>query len=418
MNGDRFPAVMAAASRGRILADNAAGAQLPDSALERVQHYLTYDYAQKGAIFARTRATTDLVAEAKREFAALIDVPEGNVGIGLNATSIAMALSRLIASSIGRGDRIVVTAADHEANVAPWIWLRRFGAQIDVVPVDASGDLDEGKYRAFLEREPVLVALPWASNATGTVFDVARLARMAKATRALVVVDGVQAFPHFPLEIDPAIDFAFFSAYKMYAPHLGFWFAAEEVLERFVHADDAHVPGGDARYWTLECGTQSHEALAGWLGTVAYFRSVAATPREALVRFAEHENAVTAHALARFAERRESVTLYGRDPARGRLPVFAFNIAGIPSQALGERFETAQIEARVGDYYAPRLMQRLAGKAGGNALRLSFAHYNTIDEVERCFDVIDAALASASVELATVRNGSNEQKDENMEAVS
>jgi selenocysteine lyase/cysteine desulfurase len=86
------------------------------------------------------------------------------------------------------------------------------------------------------------------------------------------------------------------------------------------------------------------------------------------------------------------------------LPVFAFNIAGIASQALGERFETAQIEARVGDYYAPRLMQRLAGKAGGNALRLSFAHYNTIDEVERCFDVIDAAVASAAVEDGAVEH--------------
>jgi selenocysteine lyase/cysteine desulfurase len=399
---------MAARAHGRILADNAAGTQLPDTTLERIQRYLTYDNAQKGAIFTRTRATTDLVAEAKAEFAALIGAPGAHVGIGLNATSIAMSFSRLLASAIGRGDRIVVTAADHEANVAPWIWLRRFGAQVDVVPVDARGDLDEKKYLAFLERAPVLVALPWASNATGTVFDVGRLAKLAKAARATVVVDGVQALPHFALDIDPSIDFAFFSAYKMYAPHLGFWYASDYVLDRYVHAEDAHAAGGDARYWTLECGTQSHEALAGWLGTMAYFRQIAERPRLALELVARHELDLSKYAREKFGARWSTVSLYGRSCESARLPVFAFNIPGMASDELAERFESAQIEARVGDYYAPRLMGALAAESHGRAVRLSFAHYNTNEDVDRCFDVIDSAIgrhefeteADASVEIA------------------
>ena len=392
MNEDRFPAVMSARAHGRILADNAAGAQLPDSALERVQRYLAYDNAQKGAIFARTCATSDLVAEAKSEFANLVAAPVARIGLGHNATSIAMTLSRLIASTIVRGDRIVVTAADHEANVAPWLWLRRFGAQIDIGPVDARGDLCERTFGAFLARGPKLVALPWASNATGTVFDIGRFARAAKAAKAIVIVDAVQAFPHFALDIDDAIDFAFFSAYKMYAPHLGFWYASESLLERFVAADDDYVPGGDARYWTLECGTQSHEALAGWLGTMAYFRDVAATPRMALETVAKHEFELSRYARAKFADRAEHVKLYGRATESARLPVFAFNIAGVPSEALAERFDMAHIEARCGDYYAPRLMRALAADAAGVAVRLSFAQYNTTDEIDRCFDVIDAAL--------------------------
>ena len=391
MNENRFPAVMAAAANGRILADNAAGSQLPDTAIERVHRYLTYDNAQRGSIFARPAATGDMVEQAKAEFAALLQVPEKHVGIGANATTIAMSFSRLVASTITRGARIVVTAADHEANVAPWLWLRRFGAQVDVVPVDAHGDLDEAKYRAFLDRAPVLVALPWASNATGTVFDVGRLARMAKAVNATVVVDGVQALPHFALEIDPAIDFAFFSAYKIYAPHLGFWYASRSVFERFVRADDAYPPGTDARNWTLECGTQSYEALAGWLGTMSYFRDLAASPRLALELIARHELDLSAHACKKFAERAPRVRLYGRPPESARLPVFAFNVDGISSEELAGRFEAANIEARVGDYYAPRLMQRLAPETRGIAVRLSFAHYNTHEEIDRCFDVIDAA---------------------------
>lgn len=392
MNGDRFPAVMAASAHGRILADNAAGAQLPDTALERMQRYLAYDNAQRGPIFSRTKATSGLVDEAKTELAALLAAPVERVGFGQNATSLALSFSRLLATRVQRGDRIVVTAADHEANIAPWLWLRHFGAQIDIVPVDRHGDLDETKYDKFLERGPVLVALPWASNATGTVFDLPRLARSAKEAGATVVVDGVQAFPHFALDLEPAIDFAFFSAYKIYGPHIGFWYASASVFEQLVNVADLDAPGGDARYWTLEPGTQSHEALAGWLGTVAYLRDVADSPRKAIERLADHEEALSAYARAKFAARTGHVHLYGRPAEAPRLPVFAFNIAGVTSAELAERFERAQIEARLGNYYAPRLMQAIAPEAGGIAVRLSFAHYNTREEIDRCFDVIDSTV--------------------------
>jgi len=397
VNRDRFPAVMAAAAHGQILADNAAGTQLPDVALERMQRYLAYDNAQKGAGFRRTRATSELIEEVKTEFAALIGVPGGSVGIGANATSIALSFSRLVASGIRAGDRVVVTAADHEANVAPWMWLRRFGAQIDVVPVSGTGDLDEAKLRMLLAREPKLVALPWASNATGTIFDVARYARLAKASGAVVCVDGVQALPHLPLEIDAAFDFVTFSAYKIYAPHVGFWYMNRATADRFVRADDAHVPGGDARNWTLETGTQPHEALAGFLGTLAYLRDIAPMPRLAIDTIARYESTLAVHACGRFAERAAEITLYGRPASERRLPVFAFNVAQTPCDDLAERLDRANIEARVGDYYCPRTMGAVAKAAGGRAVRLSLAHYNTTEEIDRCFDVIDSAIENRSL---------------------
>jgi selenocysteine lyase/cysteine desulfurase len=400
MNADRFPAVMAAAARGRVLADNAAGAQLPDLSLERMQRYLAYDNAQRGVIFARSRATSDLVEEAKQEFAGMIGAPVMQVGVGPNATTLSLSFSRLIASTIKRGDRIVVTAADHEANVAPWMWLQRFGAQVHVVPVDANGDIDEAQYRAFLNREPVFVALPWASNATGTVFDIARLAGAAKAVGALVTVDGVQALPHLPLDLPGAVDFAFFSAYKIYAPHVGFWYVSRRTLERFVQPDDSNVAGGDARNWSLETGTQSHEALAGWLGTVAYLREIAPKPRDAMAEIARYEGGLCAHARKKFAERRDRVKLYGRPADVDRLPVFTFNLHGVASEETARRLEHANVEARVGDYYCPRLMRTIAGNEGGRGVRLSFSHYNTIDEVDRCFDVIDEILEHPEVESA------------------
>jgi cysteine desulfurase family protein (TIGR01976 family) len=388
VNAERFPGGIAATRDGRILFDNAAATQIPSEALAATLHYLEIDNAQKGAS-ERGARTTALVEAARSTFAELIGVAPETIGFGANATSIALAFARTIAHAIQPGDRIVITAADHYANVVPWLWLRRLGAVVEVVPVDEYGDLDEFAYGAMLGREPLLVALPWASNVTGTVYDVDALSRLAAEAGALVVVDAVQAAPHFPLTIPETVDFAFFSAYKVFAPHIGAWYARPEVIDRFFRVDDPFVPS-IAINWTMETGTQSHEALAGWLGTVAYLREFGGGHlRTAMERFAAYEHDLARYVLTRFAERTDRFTLYGRGPDADRLPVFAFNLHGEAPAAVAAALEAAKIEARVGDFYAPRLMHALAHDHHAMAARLSLAHYNTCEEVDHCFGVLD-----------------------------
>jgi selenocysteine lyase/cysteine desulfurase len=393
VNRSRFPAVVDADQHGRVLADNAAGAQLPDVALDRMRNFQAYENAPKGGIFERAQATTDLVAAAKAAFAALIDQPVERVGIAPNATTGALAFSRLLASAVRPGDRIVVTDADHSANVEPWVWLERFGATIERIGVDQAGGLDEAALFAAFERAPFLVALPFCSNATGRRFDVARYARAAKAAGALVTVDGVQALPHIVIDVDPAIDFMTFSADKVYAPHIGFWAMSGAAHDRFVGVDDATVAGGIARVWTMETGTQNHAALAGWLGTIDYLGELAPTPRAAIGVLHDAEGRITRHALAAFAGRAErGVRLYGEGPAAERLPLFAFNVDGVAGETVARRLAAARIDARLGDFYCQRLMRTIAADAGGRAIRLSFAHYSTEADVDRCFEVVDAVL--------------------------
>jgi selenocysteine lyase/cysteine desulfurase len=284
--------------------------------------------------------------------------------------------------------------------VIPWSWLQRFGAELDVIEVDERGDLIEASIARALEREPLLVALPWASNATGTVFDIATLAKRANAAGAMVVVDGVQAAPHFALAIPEAVDFAFFSAYKIFAPHFGAWYARADVRERFFRHDDPYMPSNELN-WSMETGTASFEALAGWLGTVAYLRDVGGGSLPlAMDRLAAYETDLARTALARFAERAGDVVVYGGPPNRDRLPVFAFNVQGYDGTALSRAFDAAGIESRAGDYYTPRLMRRLAPDFGNGAVRLSFAHYNTVADLDRCFAAIDRMIAGRG-ELTT-----------------
>lgn len=393
MNEHRFPGVVAAARDGRVLADNAAATQIPRESLDALTAYLEFDNAQKGAAFERTARTTQIVDDAKAGFADLIGVPHTTVGLGANATSIALAFARNIAHAVQPGDRIVMTSTDHYANVVPWSWLARFGAELDFVPVDANGDLDERAFDEALARGPILVALPWASNATGTVFDVAGLSARARAADALVVVDGVQAAPHLQITIPDTIDFAFFSAYKIFAPHFGAWYARPEVIERFFRAADPYLPSSETN-WSMETGTQSHEALAGWLGTLAYLRDVGGggSARDAMPIIGESERHLARYALDRFTERRDRVRLYGGPLERDRLPVFAFNLIGTDPSDVARALDRDKIEGRVGDYYTPRLMQSLAPDFNGTAVRLSFAHYNTNADVDRCFATIDAMV--------------------------
>lgn len=347
--------------------------------------------AQKGKVFARCEFTSEIVATARHYIADLLGAPVQGIAFGPNATTIAFAIARLLAGRLGDKPHIILTAADHESNVAPWLWLRRFGAEITIIGVDECGDLDEAAFRAALERAPALVALPWASNLTGTVVDVAHFAQLAKAAGAIVVVDGVQAAPHMALTIDPAIDAAFFSAYKIFAPHFGFTYMRHEFRERFLREDDEFVPGGPL-VWTVETGTQSYEAIAGWTGTMQYLHDIGrGNARTALEKIEAYESRLTTYALENFAARADDLELYGRPPGQRRLPVFAFNARDIEPTALAEYLDDAGIEGRVGDYYSPRLMRALA-QGRHAAVRLSFMHYNSMQDVERCFTVIDEAL--------------------------
>jgi cysteine desulfurase family protein (TIGR01976 family) len=374
-----------------VLADNAGGTQVPRETILAISEYLASSNAQQGGTFARKIRTTEMLANARAAHAELLGVAPERISFGANSTSIAFDLARAISHTVRAGDRVVVTDTDHYANVIPWTSLSRFGAAVDAIPVDARGELDERAFADALAREPILVALPWASNGTGNVFDVARLAEAAKDAGAMVVVDAVQAAPHVPLDIPPAVDAVFFSLYKVYGPHLGALYAHPELAERFFTADDSLLPSAGLN-WSMETGTQSFEGLAGWLGTMAYLRELGdGDARTAIVRIAAFEDELARYALARFAEREESVVLYGRPASEARLPVFAFNLRGVAPDVVASALASNGIEAALGDYYTPRLMRTLAPETGGIAVRLSFSHYNDIADIDRCFAAIDAA---------------------------
>ncbi|GKV69252.1 cysteine desulfurase-like protein [Sporosarcina sp. NCCP-2716] len=399
--------------------DNSAGAQVSKFVIDRVTDYYIHRNAQKGTIFKRTADMQQVIVDARQLAADLIGAADHReIAFGQNATNFFHLFAHHLGRDLAAGDHIIITEADHHANVNPWLELAEQGIHVHTWQVDDEGNLDMAHYRELLALKPKVVAAGWASNATGTIHPMKEIASLAHAAGAFVVADGVQAASHMAIDVKEAdVDFAAFSTYKIFGPHMGFGYFNRDRLDRLDGWKIGRELIEDAYFF--EVGSQNHEGIEGFIGSMEYLAQVyrdaeqnglslagttlsTARPKRQELAGAMHfahlyEQQLTRHFLDRLAEI-EGVVLYGKGAASAeeRLPVFSFNIEGIDTDALGHALNKAGVEARTGNYLAIRLMDRLAGDFGGGALRISLVHYNTIEEIDKFFGIVKDCLHKLS----------------------
>lgn len=395
--------------------DNSAGAQVPQFVINRVTDYYIHRNAQKGTIFARTAEMQQTIVDARQLAADLVGAADHTeIAFGQNATNFFHLYAHHLGRDLRAGDHIIITEADHHANVNPWLELAERDIHVHVWNVDSQGNLDFDHYEKLLVLKPKIVAAGWASNATGTIHDMKRITAMAHEAGALVVADGVQAASHIAMDVKAAgVDFAAFSTYKIFGPHMGFGYINRDRLERLDGWRIQRELGKDAYFF--EVGSQNHEGIEGFIGSMEYLTQLTKDAEanglvldEALfgslrpsrrniagaMHFAHlYEQQLTNYFLAKLAEA-EGVFLYGKNAANAdeRLPVFSFNIEGIETDVLGYALNDAGVEARTGNYLAINLMKRLAAPFGGSALRISLVHYNTVEEIDRFFNILSNVI--------------------------
>jgi cysteine desulfurase family protein (TIGR01976 family) len=393
--------------------DNPAGTQVPQSCIDGIVHYLTTANANTHGPFLTSQRTDLVIEQARAGMAALLGAAgPDEIAFGPNMTTITFALSRAIGRLLAPGDEVIVTELDHDANITPWTSLEERGVVIRRIPARlADCTLDLEAYAGLLSPRTRLVAVGLASNAVGTITDVAALARLAHAVGAWVWVDAVHYPPHGPVDVQAlGADFLVCSAYKFFGPHLGILWGRKELLDQI---RPYHVrPAPQTTPDKFEPGTKNHECLAGLVGTLAYLAAVGeqggdATPadgavptRAALLQsmtaIRAYETTLSRALLEGFATV-PGLRVYGiTDPARlhERVPTFALTLAGVPTPALGEALAAAGIFAWTGNYYALDIMERLGLEGRGGALRIGAVHYNTLDEVDRLIATL-ARLARA-----------------------
>jgi cysteine desulfurase family protein (TIGR01976 family) len=355
--------------------DGPGGTQTPDEVIDAISSYLRESNANVGGPFETSRRSEALVAEARTVAAGFLGGSPEEVVFGANMTTLNFALSRAAAREWHEGDEVVVTRLDHDANVSPWLELEHdLGLAVRFADIRDDTTLDLDDLAAQLSDRTRVVAFPWASNAAGTLVDVARVAELAHGVGALAWVDAVHYAPHGPTDVAAAgADVVICSPYKFYGPHLGLAYVSRELLERWRPYKVRPAPNEPVGH-RYETGTLPHELLAGFVAAVDYVDSlgwdaIAAYERELGERF--------------LAGLPGHCRLYGLPTMEGRVPTFAFTVGDEAPHATASRLAQRDLAVWHGNYYALEVMKRLGLEESGGAVRAGIVHYNTADEVDR-----------------------------------
>ncbi|NNC41495.1 MAG: cysteine desulfurase-like protein [Acidimicrobiia bacterium] len=391
----QFPA-LSRQENGRPVAwfDGPGGSQVPQSVIDAISSFLTRGGSNHGGAFTASRDSETAHEEAREAVADLFGArPDDYVAFGMNMTSLNFALSRALSANWVPGDEVVVTRLDHDANVSPWLRAAADrGATIRWVPFDID------TYRLDLERlsevvgpRTQVVAITHASNAIGTIVDIAAATQIAHDAGALVVVDAVHYAPHGRIDIASTdCDFLLASAYKFFGPHLGAMAGRGTLFEKLDAYKVRPAPATGPGKW--ETGTQSFEALPGVTAAIDHIASLSGTDGTRRERLDESFAAIGDHAISlgqRFLDGLpEAATVFGiTDDLAARTPTYAIELNGYSARRLATELGDRGIFVTNGDYYAMEVMSSL-DRADGGLVRIGFLHYTTDEEVDRLLEAL------------------------------
>ncbi len=393
-----FPAL----SQHCVFLDNAGGSQVLRRVADRVRDYLLTSSVQLGASYAQSQEAGAKVLAARQSVATLINAPhDDEVVMGSATTSLMFLLTQALLPGIQPGDEIIVTNTDHEANIGGWMRLKSAGAVVKIWNVDVETlQLDLAELDQLLTPRTKWVAVTHASNILGTVNPVADIAQRVHAAGARLCVDAVAYAPHWLVDVQASgADVYVFSFYKVFGPHHAVMWIARELLLGLPSLNHYFI-GPEVVPYKLQPGNVNYELSYGCIGISDYLTHVggmlgyAGSPREkmqaAFDAFEAHEDAL-ANQLLTALHGRTNVRIIGLPEARDRkrVPTVSFVVDGVQSEAIVRHIDQFKIGIRFGDFYAKRLIEALGLQDRGGVVRVSIAHYNTPEEIDRLVRHLD-----------------------------
>jgi cysteine desulfurase/selenocysteine lyase len=385
-----FP-ILSTTVHGRpiVYLDSAASSQKPQIVIDAVDtYYREYNANVHRGIYEIGERATAAYEAARASVGRFINAPDSHeIVFTRNATEainlVAYSWGR---RNIGRGDAIVLTEMEHHANLVPWqLLVQEKDGDLEFIPITDDGRLRLDVFEVLLRLKPKLVAFTHVSNTLGTINPVREMTEMAHAAGALVLVDGAQAVPHVPVDVQAlGADFYVFSGHKMLAPMgSGALWARRELLE----AMPPFLAGGEMIRevhlrrsewndipWKFEAGTPAVGDAIG-LGVAAdYLMGMG------MDAVREHERSLVAYALDVLPREVPSIELYGPlDPDR-RGGVVPFNLPDIHPHDVAQVLDRFGIAVRAGHHCTMPLHERMDLAA---TARASFSVYTSTDDIDR-----------------------------------
>ncbi len=386
--------------------ENAGGTFVPQSVIDKVVRYMSETQVQPGGEFAPSILAAERMAESHRLMAEMLNAAPEEVMIGISTSMNVYLLAQAVRHWFAPGDEVVVTNLDHEANNGAWRRLEEFGLKIrewQVNPETADLELDD--LDALLNDRTRLVCVSQCSNITGSINDVAQIARRVHNAGALICVDAVAYAPHRKLDVKALdVDFYLVSLYKLYGPHVSLLYGKRELLLKAKRQHHYFIPDDDIPL-KLNPGGPNHEFTASLSGITDYFDSVhrhhfPGSNAALHARMAECFDLITAHEerlaapFVEFLSSKPGVRIIGRATAdhEARVPTFSFVVDGRDSNEFPRHLAKHDVGIRAGHFYAKRLIDALDLDRNNGVVRASMVHYNSPEEVQRLIRHLDEAI--------------------------
>jgi cysteine desulfurase family protein (TIGR01976 family) len=385
-----------------VFLDGPGGTQVPQRVINAISGYLSRDNANTGGAYQTSRNTDRMIAEARTAMGDFLNCEADEIVFGANMTSLTYALSRSIGRELEPGDEIVLTLLDHDANFSPWMALEEKGVVIRAAKFNADDcTLDMDDLARQITNRTRLVAVGYASNAVGTINNVAEVVRLAREAGALSYIDAVHYAPHGLIDVRAlGCDFLACSTYKFFGPHMGVLYGKREHLQHFqpykIRPNTNSIPN----CW--EWGTLNHECIAGIRACVEYWeelgqRAAASTNMRRRGAIVAAHSAIHLHERALMEKMIAGLTtipglkVYGiRDPKRldHRCGTFAVRVDGYSPLELAAKLGERGFFTWDGNYYALNVTEQLDVERTGGFLRIGIVHYNTAEEVEQLLSAL------------------------------
>jgi cysteine desulfurase family protein (TIGR01976 family) len=398
----RFPAFSEPSLQDLAHFENAGGSYACGAVIESLNRFYRETKVQPYYAFAPSRIAGEEMDRSRRRLAAWLNVRPDEVHFGPSTSQNTYVVAQALREHLAPGDEIIVTNQDHEANIGVWRRLEADGLVLREWPVDPlSGELDTATLDALLGPRTRAVAFTHCSNLLATINPVQDWVQRIHAAGAIAIVDGVSFAPHGLPDVRAlGADIYLFSLYKVYGPHLGVMVMAAELNAELPNQGHFFNSGKPTARFTP--AGPDHGQIAAVNGVIDYLQAVyrhhggdsddpAEQAFDIRALFRAHETRLL-QPLLDFLADHPRVRLIGRTAAAERAPTVGFTVAGLPSSELGQKLADQGLGVGVGNFYAYRLVRALGIDPDAGAVRASFVHYTSREEVDRLIGALDELI--------------------------
>lgn len=393
----QFPALQ---TTNLIYADNAGGSQVLAPVIQYISDYYTKTNAQLGGLYEVSKTSSQAVQSGLESGSEFINAEPNEVAFGSSTTQLFTNLS--LAMKVSKGEEIIVSEMDHEANIAPWLRLAEI-KQLKVIPWKVRKDtqqLDLDELNSLLSEKTRFVTVTHSSNMLGTVNPVKQIAAIVhKQSKAQIIVDGVAFAPHRRVDVkDLGVDFYCFSWYKVYGPHIAMLYASTQAQERLNTLGHYFHTGTDLST-KIGLAGGAYELQSAITSVVKYIKSLGhGSLDDSFKLIAQHEEELQTIIMTYMFSKPQVFEIFGSQSmsAADRMPLISFTIKGMKSSDVVDAIhKKSRFGVRNGHMYSKRLMDHL-GCDEEYAIRISLCHYNSKGEAEQFVKILD--------EIVTERN--------------